>query len=234
MEGLHQALVAGCQQAVSRVASSAMNIFGETSLKPIEQRTIPARRPLFLSDEALPGIPMICAGWAAVIGGNNNHRRQILDFLLPDDPVSSSLVFVDRFNFMVEAVTEVTYCCFNRQEFRQAMDRKPNLLDTVLDNWQEETLQLKGLAVSLGINSAEERIAQLMVMLCERLNRRGRVHGGRFDFPLRQQHIAEYSGLTAVHVSKVIGRLRQQELIDMQNRSLVIRDIRALRRLCRN
>ena len=43
-----------------------------------------------------------------------------------------------------------------------------------------------------------------------------------FDFPLRQRHIADATGLTPVHVSKVLGELQRAGLIEINGRSLTI------------
>jgi CRP/FNR family transcriptional regulator, anaerobic regulatory protein len=42
------------------------------------------------------------------------------------------------------------------------------------------------------------------------------------DFPLRQHHVADATGLTAVHVSKVLSEFRRRGLIDISDRSLTI------------
>ena len=52
-----------------------------------------------------------------------------------------------------------------------------------------------------------------------------------FAFPLRQQHIADATGLTPVHVSRVIGKFRQAGLMEIKGRSLRILDIAELRRI---
>jgi len=42
------------------------------------------------------------------------------------------------------------------------------------------------------------------------------------DFPLRQHHIADATGLTAVHVSKALSEFRRSHLIEINDRSLTI------------
>ena len=58
------------------------------------------------------------------------------------------------------------------------------------------------------------------------------VESDAFDCPLRQWHIAEYTGLTPVHVSKVLGQLRRDGLIDFKDLVLTILNPVALRRIC--
>lgn len=53
----------------------------------------------------------------------------------------------------------------------------------------------------------------------------------RFSFPLRHQHIAEFAGLTPVHVSRVIKTFRDRGLIELSGGVLAILDLPELERI---
>ena len=95
-----------------------------------------------------------------------------------------------------------------------------------------ENLQLSHLAVSLGQHSAEQQIIQLILNLSERLSARNMVENNTFYFPLRQTQIAEYTGITPVHVNTILGQLRRDRLINLEHRMLTIQDEATLRRIC--
>jgi len=82
--------------------------------------------------------------------------------------------------------------------------------------------------VSLGQRGAAARIARLIVSLMERLSARGLMRGQIFDFPLRQQHIADAVGLTTVHVSRVINTFREARLIETAQRQIRIISLQEL------
>jgi CRP-like cAMP-binding protein len=50
------------------------------------------------------------------------------------------------------------------------------------------------------------------------------------EFPLRQRHIADATGLTPVHVSKVLGEFQRAGLFEICGRHLTIIDETELRR----
>jgi CRP-like cAMP-binding protein len=204
---------------------------GETAPRFTEHKAA-ARRTIFQQGERVAGVPIVCSGWAAAATTLSNNRRQIVSLLLPGDMISGALVFGDKLNFSVEAITDVTYHSYDRAEFRAAMSANPNLFETILKAWAEENIQVVQLAVGLGQCTAEERIARLVLKLMERLALRGLVKDRTFHFPLRQRHIAEITGLTPVHVNRVVGELRQQGLMDIRNRALTIQNTAALRRIC--
>ena len=77
-------------------------------------------------------------------------------------------------------------------------------------------------ALDLGRRRADERIARLILRLADKVAKRTQVRTATFDFPLRQRHIADATGLTPVHVSKVMGELQRAGPIEVNSRSLTI------------
>jgi CRP-like cAMP-binding protein len=97
--------------------------------------------------------------------------------------------------------------------------------------WLGEKESADRLAIDLGRRTAEERIARLILSLMDRLAARGMTQGATMEFPLRQHHVADATGLTPVHVSKLLTDLRRRGLIRINDRSLEVLDDGALRRI---
>jgi CRP/FNR family transcriptional regulator len=55
------------------------------------------------------------------------------------------------------------------------------------------------------------------------------VQNHTMEFPLRQHHIADATGLTPVHVSKVLSELRRRGLVEISDRTLTVHDLAGLR-----
>ena len=58
--------------------------------------------------------------------------------------------------------------------------------------------------------------------LVVRLRSIGADDGGRFDFPLTQEQLADCTGLTAVHTNRTLQSLRKEGLIQLSARSLTV------------
>jgi CRP/FNR family transcriptional regulator, anaerobic regulatory protein len=190
-------------------------------LRPSEH-AIPARRLICSKHDRLDRIPIICQGWAASAVTLFDGRRQILSFLLPGDFVSADLIFEPEIACSVEAITEVQYRTLGRTELMALLLKQPALFSKLSKAWIDEKARVDQLAVNLGRCSADERIARLILDLFERLARRGLAREQVMDFPLRQHHIADATGLTVVHVSKVLSEFRRAGLITINDRSLSI------------
>ena len=192
-----------------------------------------ARRIICRDEDLHDVVPVICDGWAASIATLSDSSRQILSFLLPGDIVSTTLLFEPRGRHLVEAITDVRYRVFRRSEMKTAVFTHPDLLEKFSKAWIEEKYRADQLIVDLGRRTADERIARLVLNLVERLVKRGMACGGpvELDFPLRQRHIADATGLTPVHVSKVLSEFRRSGLIKLSERSLTILDLTGFRRI---
>lgn len=200
---------------------------------PVQGMPLPARprHTIYRAHEALDGVPLIVDGWAARVIRFSDGRRQILSFVLPGDLISTSAVFAGSFGFFVEAITAVRYISYAREEFNGFLASDPELAGALLSACLAEKDEADRLAANLGRRRAEERIASLFLHLRDRLQVCGLVRDERFACPLRQKHIADATGLTPVHVNRVLGTLRQSGLVDLADGELTIADLPGLRQL---
>jgi len=191
----------------------------------------PARRVFCRQDEVRDQVPVLCSGWAAAYVNLPNGDRQILSFILPGELVSASLIFNGAQSVWVEAISDVQYRTFSRADLVRTVTRRPETFTYISDVWMEEKRRGDRLVVDLGRRAAEERIASMLLDLTERLRLRGLVQpDGSFEFPLRQHHIADATGLTSVHVSKVLMEFRRRGVFSLSDRVLTVHDEAALKR----
>jgi CRP-like cAMP-binding protein len=191
---------------------------------------IPARHTIFHHKEWSEYVPFICSGWASSSVTLADGRRQTLSFLLAGDIVSAACLLEPMSGRTVEAITEVEYRKFKRSDLKAVLFKHPDLMDKVSKIWSEERIHFDQMALDLGRRTADERIARLIVNIADRLARRGMRNGNTMEFPLRQRHIADATGLTPVHVSKVVGEFQRAGLFEIRGRTLTIFDEAELHR----
>src|SRR5690606_6301433 len=136
-----------------------------------------------------------------------------------------------RFGRSIEAITDVLYRRFRRDEVREKLRARGDLLEILGPVWGEESERSDRLIVDLGQRMADERIARQLLELAERLTRRGMVESGVMEFPLRRRHLADLTGLTPVHVSRVMNEFQRSRMIEVSGRQLKILDAEKLRRV---
>lgn len=142
----------------------------------------------------------------------SNGRRQILNFLMPGDLVGLQESLSSGSPHGVEAVTEVLLCAFNHDKLWDLYRAHPNLgYDMTWLAAQEHGLIDENL-LSVGQRNASESIAMLLIQHYRRAERLGLGRDNSVPFPYTQQHIADALGLSLVHTSKTLSRLKKMGL----------------------
>lgn len=83
----------------------------------------------------------------------------------------------------------------------------------------------------VGRLSADARVAHLFCETHARLAAVGRVADSTFDWPLTQQDLAEATGLTPVHVNRMLRTLRESGALVVRDRKAHILDLAMLGRI---
>jgi CRP-like cAMP-binding protein len=174
---------------------------------------------------------VLCRGWGFRFFQLPDGRRQILNFLLPGDLFSTASVFEERFHFSVKALTDVQISGMRRTEVQARLAVKPRILTALGRSLVAEASVADQMQTALGQCSANERIAYFLLHLTQRIAARNVIREQRYPFPLRQQHIADAVGLTPVHVSRVLGLLRERGIAELSEGVLQIFNLSELQRI---
>jgi CRP-like cAMP-binding protein len=85
--------------------------------------------------------------------------------------------------------------------------------------------------VNIGRRSALERIAHFFLELLVRLQMVGLADERSYRIPLTQELIGDALGLSIPHVNRVLRRLREDQLVVVEDQRVTIKDIEALSEL---
>lgn len=193
------------------------------------QITARPRQTIYRKHQKLDDVILIREGWAVRFTVGTNNRRQILSILLPGDVISTAAIFKNTLSSSVQTTTAVSYCAFDRAELLRFIEKRPGSMKSITSLCVEDRERCDQQLIALVTRSAEERIAFLMLDLCERMTARGLAHDHEIPFPLTQQHLAEAVGLTQVHVNRVLRRLREEDLVEISGGMMRIKNPAAMK-----
>jgi CRP-like cAMP-binding protein len=128
----------------------------------------------------------------------------------------------------IGALTPVTVAQITRELFEEVTLAQPRLLQALWWDSLVNTAIQREWIMSLGSRNAYERITALMVETFVRLRAAGRTRGMSCDWPLTQATVADFTGLSVVHVNRTYQEIREAGLVDVENRTLTIHDLEAL------
>lgn len=146
----------------------------------------------------------------------DDGSRQILRFLFPGDMIGvSALVYRDAPETLT-ALTEITVCPFERSTFATLVEQHPRLASLILVIGQIERVALTDRLASLGRTSAKARVGALLLELRNRQRTTDKSIQDEFTLGLTQEEIGDATGLTAVHVNRMLRQLEDDGLIARQ------------------
>ena len=195
--------------------------------------TIQAGKTFLREGERFNESYTLYSGWAFRFKQLPDGRRQILSFLLPGDSVMlESLCFPDLpLPFSVKTLTPIAACTFTLGDMVGLTSAKGRQAQYFAKVMRDHLVSLNQRLVDIGRKSALGRVAQLILELEGRLRQRGLSINGRFEFPVRQEHLADALGLTTVYINRTLDRLRKLDLIEFKRDWMMINDIEALARI---
>ncbi len=158
-------------------------------------------------------------------------QRQITELHVPGDFVDLHGYLLKRLEHHVSALTPARIALFPHSALTRITEREPHLgrllwLSTLIDAAvQRERI------LSIGRRSALARIAHLMCELFVRLDVVGLTEGSSFRLPITQLDLADATGLTSVHVNRMLRQLRGDGLMTFRNAVVEIHDLPGLERV---
>ena len=171
---------------------------------------------------------IVNSGWllSSILLGDGN--RQILRVHLPGDIVGLSCAAYSETPESIVAVTDARVTPIERTALLEMIVQYPRLGALLFVIGQAEQVALHDRLASIGRTSARARIAALMVDTMTRLRMINDVIGSSFIFPLTQEEIGDATGLTSVHVNRMIRSLVSEGLIERKAGLLTIVDEKRL------
>lgn len=142
-----------------------------------------------------------------------NGGRQILRFQFPGDMVGMAALAYRDSPETVVALTDCVVAPIERAQWAQLLVDHPRLSAVVMAMNQMERTALTDRLAALGRTSARARIAALLLEIRNRLRTVNRTITTTFALGLTQEEVGDATGLTAVHVNRMLRQLESEGLI---------------------
>ncbi len=164
---------------------------------------------------------ILASGWTCSYKIQPDGSRQIVDFQIPGDFLGLRSVLLQTSDHSVEPIVDIEATEVPVSEILDAFKETPRLATAIL--WaasRDEAMVVEHL-VGLGRRDANARMAHFLLELGVRLALVGMGSRSGYFCPLTQYHLADALGLTAVHVNRVLRRLREDNLVTFRDGQVI-------------
>ena len=174
--------------------------------------------------EKVDDIHLVLSGLATRSKSLRDGTRQTMAFLLPGDLCDVEVFVLEAMDHDILAVTETTCLLVPAKEMEDLLTESGNVTRAMWWSTMSDSAVLREAIVNHGSRDARERIAHLFCELLIRFRIVGETTDDAFPFPLTQEELAEATGMTPVHVNRVLSQLRSDGLIELKGRVLTVLD----------
>ncbi len=195
----------------------------------VEELSLATNRPVFYEGDPAEHIYNVFAGTVKTFKLLQDGRRQVLGFQSEGDLLG--FASSESYAYNAESLTPVHLCRVSRTRLRKLAGEFPRLESKLLEITVAELAGSQAQMMLLGRKSAPERVASFLIQLSDKSVAAGG-EGATLNLPMSRHDIADYLGLTAETVSRVLTQLARQGMIAIpQPYQVDLQRIEELRRL---
>ena len=184
---------------------------------------------LFREGDEFTAIAAVRAGTVKTYVLDPAGNEQVLGFFLPGEVIGLNAIHQARYPCNAVALDTVMLCRFSFPKMALLATRMPGLQAQL---FRLLSLDIGKAALLAGDYSADERMAAFLVSLSRRYAQRG-FSATRFHLTMARTDMANYLRLAPETVSRVLRRLQDEGLVQVERRELEIRDAAKLEALAR-
>jgi len=187
-------------------------------------RSVKARHDLIREGDRPGPVFVILEGWAFRYKILPNGLRQVLAHLMPGDACDLHIGLLAEMDHSIQTVTKARIATIERAEMEAILERCPGVAKAMYISQLVDEGTMRAWITSMGRRSSAERVAHLMSELYLRARNIGLTCETHLEVPLSQSLLADSLGMTAVHLNRVLKKLRLDDAITIKRGSLTITD----------
>jgi CRP-like cAMP-binding protein len=153
-----------------------------------------------------------------------NGGRQILAIHVSGDWVDLQHALLDQADHSVQALTTAQVVLLPREAVIALAAARPNV---ALAMWHETLIEasiMREWTANIGRRPAQVRLAHLLCELLLRLRSAGQSEAQTYEIPMTQEQLGDCTGMTAIHLNRMLMQLERAGAIARRGRSVKVLD----------
>lgn len=155
-------------------------------------------------------------------------QEQVTGFYFPGEILGMDGISKNHYACFAKALETSAVCEIPFNRFEELSTQIPSMQRHFFQLMSQEITSDQQLITLLSKNSAEERIASLLISISARNSRR-KLSKTHFRLPMSRTDIGNFLGLTVETVSRVISRFNKQGAILIDNKEVTLLDLEGLK-----
>ncbi|MCK2056701.1 Crp/Fnr family transcriptional regulator [Methylobacterium sp. 37f] len=192
-------------------------------------RKVQSRTALILEGDVPDHVHLIQRGFACrykVLAGGG---RSIVGFLIPGDFCDLNVSILGEMDHSIGTISSCDVVRIPRSVMNGLCGKHPGLNRALQWAGLVDEAILREWLVCMGRRSADEQVAHLFCELLIRLQVVGLATENSYPLPLTQLDLGDATGLSNVHINRVLQELRRLGLVVFKERHVTLPDVAAIK-----
>lgn len=209
----------------------SMHVDDIERLDRIIQRNRPLHKGeyLYRANSPFHSVYAVRSGTIKTITMTGDGQEQVTGFYLPGEMLGMDGIATNVYSNSAIALETSAICEIPFDRLEELSSSIPTLQRHFFQLMSKEITNEQQLITLLSKNSAEERIATLLLSISSR-NQRRHLSSLQFRLPMSRADIGNYLGLTVETVSRTFSRFQKQGWIVVDKKEIAIKDMPGLQR----
>jgi len=198
-------------------------------LDDIIQRSKPLQKSqhLYREGDDFQSVFAVRSGALKAYKTTDDGREQVTGFYFPGEILGMDGISNNAHASSAKALETSAVCEIPFTSLEKLSSLMPNLQRHFFQLMSREITADQQLITLLSKNSADERVAALMLSISARNSRR-KLSATQFRLPMSRVDIGNYLGLTVETVSRVFSRMQKMDVMRVDNKEIEILDLSGL------
>jgi CRP-like cAMP-binding protein len=197
------------------------------------QRQYGAREDIIREGEHSDDIHIVLSGMACRYKHLEDGSRQIMAFLVPGDPCDSEIFILDKMDHSIGTLAPSIVASVPGPLMKELLLARASIALAFWWNTLQDEGVLRERIIDEGRRDAYARIGFLVYEMFVRMRAFGVIDDQKFEFPVTQVDLADATGLTPVHVNRMLKQLREENLIAIDGKNWTVLNPAGLRKAAR-
>ncbi|WP_343521113.1 Crp/Fnr family transcriptional regulator [Sphingomonas sp.] len=167
---------------------------------------------------------LLLSGFAFRQKLTSEGTRQIISLHIAGDFVDLQGVMLNLSDHNVQALTRCELAIVARSDIRELACAHPTVAMAMWTDTLIDASIFREWVLNVGRRDALTRVAHLLCEIARRMEAAGLADRLRYEMPMSQEQLADATGLTPVHVNRMLRDLDRSGLIVRTNRTITIKD----------
>jgi CRP-like cAMP-binding protein len=174
--------------------------------------------------EKVDTVHLVVKGLAARSKTLRDGTRQLMAFLVPGDLCDVEVFVLEGMDHDIVAMSDTTCVLVPAVEMEKLLTESSKLTKALWWSTMTDSAVLREWIVNHGSRDAYARIAHLFCELLIRYRLIGEGLDNSINFPLSQEELSEATGMTPIHVNRMLQKLRSEGVVELSRKILTVLD----------